>query len=117
MATEVAIAVSACAPGSNCCGAPARARPFARRLAGAGGGATVWAAALLVTGVFAWLLTDIVRNGLPVLSWDYLTTVPRNAGRAGGIAPILVSTLMILSVCMAVSLPLGVGAAVFLSEF
>src|SRR4029450_8378040 len=42
---------------------------------------------------------------------------PRNAGREGGIAPILISTLLILLVCMAASLPLGVGTAILLSEF
>lgn len=77
----------------------------------------VWSSALLVSGVFFWILGDVVWHGLPNLSWDFLTTEPRNAGREGGIAPILVSTLLILGVCLAVSLPIGVGTAVLLSEF
>jgi phosphate transport system permease protein len=77
----------------------------------------VWSAAALVTGVFVWLLTDIACNGVSRISWDFLTSAPRNAGREGGIGPILVSTSLILAVCLAVSLPIGVGTAALLAEF
>lgn len=77
----------------------------------------VWLIALLVSGVFLWLLGDILWHGIGQLSWSFLTEPPRNAGRAGGIGPIIVSTTLILAVCMAVALPVGVGAAVFLAEF
>lgn len=77
----------------------------------------VWAIALFVAAVFFWILSDILWHGVGQLSWDFLTTEPRNAGRSGGISSILRSTFLILSVCMAVSLPLGVGTAVLLSEF
>lgn len=75
-----------------------------------------WCAAALVTCAFAWILADVVRYGARELSWDFLTSAPQRAGRAGGIGPILVSTLAIVTVCLAVAVPLGVGAALFLSE-
>jgi phosphate transport system permease protein len=77
----------------------------------------LWAMALFVTAVFAWILGDIIWHGIGEISWEFLTTAPRNAGREGGIAPILISTCLILGVCLTVSLPLGVGTAVLLSEF
>jgi phosphate transport system permease protein len=77
----------------------------------------LWAMVLFVTAVFAWILGDIIWHGIEEISWEFLTTAPRNAGREGGIAPILMSTCLILGVCLAVSLPLGVGTAVLLSEF
>ncbi|MDZ8026040.1 MAG: phosphate ABC transporter permease PstA [Nostoc sp. DedQUE11] len=77
----------------------------------------VWAIALSITSVFCWILGDIIWHGVGQLSWEFLTTEPRNAGREGGIAPILISTCLILGVCMAVSLPLGIGTAVLLAEF
>ncbi|MCC5654149.1 phosphate ABC transporter permease PstA [Nostoc sp. XA013] len=77
----------------------------------------LWAIALFVSAVFCWILGDIVWHGVGHISWEFLTTEPRNAGREGGIAPILISTCLILGVCMAVSLPLGVGTAVLLAEF
>ncbi len=77
----------------------------------------VWTAAGLVTAVFLLLLSELLRHGVPQLSLDFLTSAPRNAGRAGGIAPILVSTGLILGVCMGVSLPIGIGTAILLAEF
>jgi len=73
--------------------------------------------AVLVTALFLWVLSDLVIQGLSHLSWDFLLTEPRDAGRSGGIGPVLVSTLLILLVALAVSLPLGLGAAVWLAEF
>jgi phosphate transport system permease protein len=77
----------------------------------------VWAAAALVTAAFAWLLADVAWHGVGPISWGFLTEAPRNAGRAGGIGPILVSTALILAVCLGSSLPIGLGTAVFLAEF
>lgn len=77
----------------------------------------VWGAAALVTAAFCWLLGDIVWHGLSHISWTFLTAPPENAGRRGGIGPILVSTSLILSVCLAVALPIGIGTAVLLAEF
>ncbi len=78
--------------------------------------ACVWLAAAAVTAVFLWILGDLVRHGAGRLSWSFLLEAPSSAGRAGGIGPILVSTAWILAVCLAVSLPLGLGTAVLLAE-
>ncbi len=77
----------------------------------------VCGAAACVAMTFLWLVFDVFWSGLPFLSFDFLVDVPSSAGRRGGIGPILVSTLLILGVCMVVSLPLGLGAALFLSEY
>ena len=76
-----------------------------------------WSWATVVTGVFLWLLTDIAWSGVGHLSWSFLTEAPRNAGRAGGIGPILVSTGLLLGVCLGVSLPVGLGTAILLAEY
>ena len=77
----------------------------------------IWAAALLVSATFLWLLGDLVWHGVPHLSWSFLVSEPMNAGRAGGIAPILVSTVLILAVALVAVVPLGLGAAVWLAEY
>lgn len=79
--------------------------------------AAVWLAAALVAGFFLWIVFDIVSHGFAKLSWQFLTEAPRSSGRKGGISTILVSTLLILAVTVAVAVPLGVGVAVWLSEF
>lgn len=77
----------------------------------------VWGTAALVTATFCWLLGDLAWHGLSHVSWTFLTAPPENAGRRGGIGPILVSTALILGVCLAVALPIGIGTAVLLAEF
>ncbi|QDS94521.1 Phosphate transport system permease protein PstA [Roseimaritima multifibrata] len=77
----------------------------------------VWSIAGIVTAIFVWILADIAIAGLPSISINFLTEAPRNAGRDGGIFPIILSTLAILAVTMTVSVPLGVGTAILLSEW
>jgi phosphate transport system permease protein len=77
----------------------------------------VWSAAALVTVTFCWLLGDIIWHALSHITWTFLTAPPRNAGREGGVGPILVSTALILGVCLGVSVPIGLGTAVLLAEF
>jgi phosphate transport system permease protein len=79
--------------------------------------AALWTVAVGIAAVFAWLLGDLLWHGVGRLSRQFLFTLPRNAGREGGLSSILASTGLILAVCMAASIPLGVGTAVLLSEF
>ncbi|MGR8942357.1 MAG: phosphate ABC transporter permease PstA, partial [Gammaproteobacteria bacterium] len=58
--------------------------------------AFIWLTAALVSGGFLWLLADIILHGLPKLSWPFFVEAPQNAGRSGGIGPIIVSTGLIL---------------------
>lgn len=76
----------------------------------------VWTAAGLVTAVFAWLASDLVVNGFGQLSWSFVTEATRDAGRAGGIGPIIASTSMIIAICLAVAVPISLGTAILLAE-
>ena len=77
----------------------------------------LWSASAAVAAAFFWIIGDLLIHGFERLSWSFVTTAPKNAGRAGGIAPILVSTLLILLIAIAVALPIGVATAAYLSEF
>jgi len=72
------------------------------------------AAVLCVLGI---ILLYIVVNGLPALSWEFLTQPPRDLGRAGGIFPAIVGTLYLVAGAIAFALPVGIGAAIYLSEY
>ena len=76
----------------------------------------IWCGALLVSGVFLWIVGDLVWGGLHRVSWSFLTAPVADAGRAGGIGPILVSTAGIVGVCLLVATPIGVASAIFLAE-
>ena len=77
----------------------------------------IYLAVILICVVFIWILIDLLRGGIAHLSWEFLTESPRDAGRAGGIAPVLVSTLLILCVAILVAVPLAWTTAILLVEF
>lgn len=71
----------------------------------------------MVISALIWVLGDVLVQGFAHFSWSFLVTEPQDAGRSGGIGPILVSTLSILLIALVVALPLGLGVAIWLSEF
>lgn len=66
----------------------------------------------LVLAVMAWLVWEIIVQGAPVISFDFLSQPVVDAGRQGGIAPILVSTGLLLITTLIVVVPLGLASAV-----
>jgi phosphate transport system permease protein len=77
----------------------------------------ITAAAIIVVLILVILLQDIVIQGLPALSWEFLTQSPKDLGRSGGIFPAIVGTLYLVSGAILFALPLGVGAAIYLIEY
>ncbi|MBM4302699.1 MAG: phosphate ABC transporter permease PstA [Deltaproteobacteria bacterium] len=77
----------------------------------------VYGSVISVSWVLFLVLFDICVTGGGSLNLEFLFSEPTSAGRTGGIAPILMSTLFILLITMMVSLPLGLGSAILLSEF
>lgn len=76
----------------------------------------LWAGSLLVAAMLLWPLVIVLSNGAQALSIEFLTQSPSDAGRGGGILPILASTLAIVSVSLAAALPLAFAIAVMLTE-
>ena len=73
--------------------------------------AVVNIAALLSVCIF------LLWNGLPALSWEFLTESPRNSMTEGGIFPCIVGTVLLALGALCVSFPLGVASAVYLHEY
>ena len=76
-------------------------------------GALLLLAVLVPMGLMLW---SLLTQGAGVLSVDFLLDDPRQAGRAGGIAALLISSAWILAVCLSVAVPVGLGCALYLSE-
>lgn len=76
----------------------------------------VWSCPVIVVGIFLLIAGDVIRRGASGVNWDFLSQLPERSGREGGILPVIVSTLLILAVCLAAAVPLGVLTAMFLSE-
>jgi phosphate transport system permease protein len=63
------------------------------------------------------ILYFITVRGIGVISWEFLTDIPRRAMTRGGVAPAIVGTLYLTLGSMLLALPLGVACAVYLSEY
>ena len=71
---------------------------------------------LLITPVLLILGTLIVKGG-SVISIDFLFTAPTDGMTAGGIFPALLGTVWLVAVALLISVPLGIAAAIYLSEY
>ena len=63
------------------------------------------------------ILATLVYKGGGMISIDFLFTEPTNGMTAGGIFPALLGTVWLVSVALLISVPLGVAAAIYLSEY
>ena len=73
-------------------------------------------AALLILPVLI-ILTTLVVKGSPVVSLDFLLQDPTNGMTEGGIFPALIGTIWLVGVALLISVPVGVAAAIYLSEY
>jgi phosphate transport system permease protein len=77
----------------------------------------MWALALVTIGVLLFIILFILAQGLPHLSWDFLTQSPRSMGREGGIFPMVIGTLLVTGLAVLIAAPIGVGTAIYLTEY
>ena len=74
-------------------------------------------AAVITLCILLFLIGTILRRGLPQLSVPFLTTATSYLTGTTGILPNLCNTLYLILIAMLVALPLGVGAAVYITEY
>ena len=67
--------------------------------------------------VLLMIIGYILYRGIPSLTWNLLSTEPNNLTGNIGILPNILNTLYIIFVSMIIVLPLGVGAAIYLTEY
>jgi phosphate transport system permease protein len=79
--------------------------------------AALGCATLLILAVVAFILGFVLEKGLPQLSLEFLFSNPRNMGKEGGIFPAIIGTLLLSLMAIVIALPLGVGTAIYLSEY
>ena len=80
--------------------------------------ALVFAATVIGLVVLVVLLVDVAIDGVPLLSWQFLTSYPSTIfPESSGIYPALIGSLWLVALTALISVPLGVGAAVYLEEY
>lgn len=76
-----------------------------------------WALGAAIVLIIVWLLFTILRNGLPLITADFLVKVPDEMEAGGGIGPVLFNSFYVLILSLLFSLPVGIGAGIYLAEY
>ncbi len=74
-------------------------------------------ATLLIVVPVGMIVVIIVQKGLPAINWQFLSDIPRQGMRAGGIFPAIVGTIYLVAGAIVFALPIGLLAAIYLSEY
>jgi phosphate transport system permease protein len=72
---------------------------------------------VIALGSLAVLVGDVVSDGAARLNWQFLTSLPSRRAADAGIFNALVGSIFVISVTAALSLPVGVAAAIYLEEY
>jgi len=74
-------------------------------------------AALVVVVPILFVVGTIVVRGAGAISWEFLTAMPRDGMKAGGILPAIVGTVLLVLGTALAAIPVGVGGAIYLAEY
>jgi len=77
----------------------------------------MWLAATITAALTLFLLGYVLIKGIPNISWELLSTKPSYLRGTVGILPDILNTLYIILTTLLFVLPLGVGAAIYLTEY
>lgn len=77
----------------------------------------MWLAASITAALTLFLLSYVLVKGLPNITWELLSTKPSYLRGTVGILPDILNTLYIILTTLLFVLPLGVGAAIYLTEY
>ncbi|HSA95059.1 MAG TPA: phosphate ABC transporter permease PstA [Acidobacteriota bacterium] len=87
------------------------------RAAQAAARVVLWTLTVLTVVILVFIIAFVLRKGLPALSWDFLTENPVDRGKAGGIFSTIVGTVVLTLGALLIAAPLGVGTAIYLTEY
>ena len=88
-----------------------------RRLWGAAMSTLAGLSALLTGALALFMTVYVAAKGIPGLSWEFVTTKPSYLSGSIGILPDILNTLYLIIATLLIVLPLGVGAAIYLTEY
>ena len=73
--------------------------------------------AVLVVAILFIILFFIIFKGMKAISWDFLTTMPKDGMTKGGILPAIIGTLYLTLGSIILAFPLGVLSAIYMNEY
>lgn len=75
------------------------------------------AVAYSIVFMVGYILLDIIWKGAPNINWEFISAYPEKSGAEGGILPAIIGTVYLVVGTILVALPLGIGSAIYLSEY
>ena len=79
--------------------------------------ALIYLFSIAILAMVIYFIAYILWKGLPMLKWSFLFTAPNPIENTIGILPAIINTLYIILLSILISVPLGVGGAVYLNEY
>jgi phosphate transport system permease protein len=79
--------------------------------------AALWALALSFIAVLVFFVGAILKQGWSVLNLGFLTRMPETLDAGGGIRPELFNSLYLVALSLAIALPIGLGAGIYMAEY
>jgi phosphate transport system permease protein len=79
--------------------------------------AILTALAVVVVVPIVLVVAYVVVQGIGAVNWEFLTTFPKNGMKEGGILPAVVGTVVLIFGTAIVSIPIALGAAIYLAEY
>jgi phosphate transport system permease protein len=77
----------------------------------------LWSMTVITVVVLLFIILFILRKGVPALSWGFLTQNPVDMGKEGGIFSTIVGTIVLTVGAILIATPLGIGTAIYLTEY
>lgn len=81
-------------------------------------GSLIWVSAAITVAVLVGVIGYILVNGLPHMTWNFLTTT-YSAAKSGskGILPMIINTLYVIVISLLLGTPVGIGSAIYLTQY
>ncbi len=79
--------------------------------------ALIWTFSLITVGFLVWMIVYIVSRGVSGINWEFITSEYNLYKDKTGILPMIIGTLLLIFATMVVAVPIGVSAAIYLTEY
>lgn len=77
----------------------------------------MWLSGIVILGILATFLIYMLYKGVPVLSWKFIAGMPSDINPGGGVGPQFFNSFYILLLSLLFSIPVAIGAGVYLAEY
>ena len=77
----------------------------------------LWTFTAITVFILLFIILYILKKGLPVVNFNFLTTNPVDMGKSGGIFSTIIGTITLTFGAILIAAPLGIGTAVYLTEY